>query len=134
MTPPPMNSPEPESPGLLESLRSLGANLVGTLHDRVELFSLELEEERARLIRTMVWISIALFLGMMTAVLLSLTLVHLFWESARIYVLVGLTLLYGGGLAVAIVSVRRSLARQPRPFAGTLAELEEDQACIQGRK
>jgi uncharacterized membrane protein YqjE len=129
-----MNSPESESPGMMESLRSLGANLVGTLHDRVELFSLELEEERARLIRTMVWISIALFLGMMTAVLLSLTVVYLFWDSARIYVLVGLTLLYGGGLIAAVVSVRRSLARQPRPFAATLAELEEDQACIRDRK
>ncbi len=129
-----MNPSDPESPGLLESLRSLGANLIGTVHDRVEMFSLEIEEERARLIRTMVWISIALFLGMMTAVLLSLTVVHLFWEGARVYVLVGLTLFYGGGLAVAVVSVRRSLARQPRPFAATLSELEEDQACIRGRK
>lgn len=129
-----MNPPESETPGLIESLRSLAVNLIGTLHDRVELFSLELEEERTRLIQTMVWISIALFLGMMAAVLLSLTIVYLFWDSARIFVLIGLTLLYSGGLAVAVVSVRRSFARQPRPFAATLSELQEDKSCIQDRK
>ena len=61
----------------------------------------------------------------------SLTLVYLFWESARIAVLGGLTVLYGGALLAIIVAFRRYLARQPSPFAATLQEIGKDRACIQ---
>ena len=129
-----MNDPDSPSPGILESLRTLGDSLLATVHDRIALFSLELEEERTRLILTIIWISLALFAGVMTAVLASITLVFLFWETARLAVLLALTFLYGAALAYAIATVRRHLARQPRPFAASLAELAEDQACIRGKK
>ena len=129
-----MNETDSESPGLLDSLRMLGDSLLATVHDRIELFSLEIEEERSRLILTIIWISLALFAGVMTALLASITLVFLFWETARLAVLLTLTVVYGSALAYTIVTVRRHLARQPRPFAASLAELEEDQACIRGKK
>jgi uncharacterized membrane protein YqjE len=129
-----MNETDSDSPGLLDSLRMLGDSLLATVHDRIELFSLEIEEERSRLILTIIWISLALFAGVMTALLASITLVFLFWETARLAVLLTLTVVYGSALAYTIVTVRRHLARQPRPFAASLAELEEDQACIRGKK
>ena len=59
-----------------------------------------------------------------------LTLVYLFWESARLTVLGGLTLLYAAVLVLIIVAFRRHLARHPKPFAATRQELSEDRACI----
>jgi uncharacterized membrane protein YqjE len=70
------------------------------------------------------------FLGMMAIMFASLTLVYLFWETARLAVLGGLTVLYAGALAVIILAFRRYLARQPSPFAATLQEIGEDRACI----
>jgi uncharacterized membrane protein YqjE len=125
-----MDTPPPAPAGLIESFRLLGDSLMASVQDRLELFSVELQEEKFRLIRTFLWISAALFTGMMTVMFASITLVYLFWESARLFVLGGLTLLYAAALVTIVVVFRRFLARQPRPFAATLEEIGEDRACI----
>jgi uncharacterized membrane protein YqjE len=125
-----MEKESPAKPGLLGSFRTLGDALVATLQDRLELVSVELQEEKFRLIQIFIWISAAVFSGMMAITFASLTLVYLCWESARLAVLGGLTLLYAGALLAIMVAFRRFLARQPRPFAATLQEIGEDRACI----
>jgi uncharacterized membrane protein YqjE len=116
--------------GFLGSLRALGDGLLLTVQDRLELFSVELQEEKFRLIQTFIWISAAVFTGMMAVTFASLTLVYLFWESARLAVLGGLTVFYAGVLAVIVLAFRRFLARQPSPFSATREEIQEDRACI----
>ncbi len=125
-----MEPTPPSSAGFMGSLRALGDGLIASLHDRLELFSVELQEEKFRLIQIFIWISAAIFTGMMAITFASITLVYLFWESARIAVLTGLTLLYAGALVAIIVAFRRHLARQPRPFAATLQEINTDRSCI----
>ena len=121
-TPPPL--------GFLGSLRTLGDGLLGTVQDRLELFSVELQEEKFRLIQIYVWISAAIFTGMMAITFASLTLVYLFWESARLAVLGALTVAYAGVLIAIIVAFRRYIARQPRPFLATRQEIGKDRSCI----
>ena len=75
-------------------------------------------------------ISVGIFTGMMALMFASLTLVYLFWESARLAVLGGLTVFYCAALAAVIIAFRRFVARQPKPFAATLQEIGEDRACI----
>lgn len=116
--------------GFLGSFRMLGDSMLGMVQDRLTLFSVELQEEKFRLIQTFIWISAAVFTGMMAVTFASLTLVYLFWESARLAVLGGLTLLYSGGLVAIIVAFRRFVARQPSPFNATLQEISEDRSCI----
>ncbi|MDP1579865.1 MAG: phage holin family protein [Candidatus Didemnitutus sp.] len=116
--------------GLLGSFHVLGDTLLATLQDRVTLISVELQEEKFRLIQTFVWISAAVFAGMMMLTFASLTLVYYCGESSRLAVLGGLTLLYAGALIAIVVLLRRFLARQPKPFVATLQELGEDRACI----
>jgi uncharacterized membrane protein YqjE len=120
----------PSSTGLISSFRLLGDNLLGTVQDRLELFSVELQEEKFRLILTFVWISAAVFTGMMALAFASLTVVYLFWESARLAVLSGLTVLYAIALVLTIVSFRRFIARQPSPFSATRQEIGKDRTCI----
>ena len=124
---------EPTTPGpagYLSSLRSLGDSLLASVQDRLELFTVELQEEKFRLIQIFIWISAAVFTGMMVITFASLTLVYLFWESARLAVLGGLTVFYAGAFVGIIVALRRYLVRQPKPFAATLQEIGEDRACI----
>lgn len=116
--------------GLLGLLRSLGGGLLASVQDRIELFALELQEEKLHLIRTLIWVSAIVFTGLIAVLLASLTLVYLFWDSARLAALAGLTGLYLVALGVMIVTFRRYLARQPTPFAATRQELREDRACI----
>ena len=125
-----METTTPDSAGIIGSLRSLGDNLLASVQDRLELFSMDLQEEKFRLIQTFVWISVGIFTGMMALMFASLTLVYLFWESARLAVLGGLTVFYFAALAAVIIAFRRFVARQPKPFAATLQEIGEDRACI----
>lgn len=126
-----MENGTPAPAGFLGSFRALGDSLLGTVYDRIELFSVELQEEKLRLIQIFFWICAAIFTGMMAITFASLTVVYLFWETARLAVLGGLTLLYVGALVAIIVAFRRYLARQPQPFASTLGEIGEDRTCIQ---
>ena len=125
-----METAPPAPAGFLGSLRELSDGLLHTVQDRIELFAVELQEEKFRLIQTFIWISAAVFTGMMAVMFASLTLVYLFWDSARIAVLGGLTTFYAVALVIIIIAFRRVVARQPRPFAATLDELNEDRACL----
>jgi len=116
--------------GFLGSFRALADTLLSSVQDRIELFSVELQEEKFRLIQIFVWICAAVFTGMMAITFASLTLVYLLWESARLAALGGLTLLYTGALVSIVVAFRSYIARQPRPFEATRQELAEDRSCI----
>jgi len=124
-------STAPSAPsGYLQALRALGDNLLAGAQDRLDLFAVELQEEKFRLIQTFLWISAAVFAAMMAMTFASLLVVYLFWESARIGVLGGLALFYGGALVAIIMALQRFIARQPSPFAATRREFETDRACI----
>ena len=125
-----METDTPAPAGFLDSFRALGDGLLGTAQDRLELFSVELQEEKFRLIQIFFWISAAVFTGLMTITFASLTLVYLFWESARLAVLGGLTAFYAVALVAIIVGYRRFIARLPTPFLATRQEIREDRACI----
>jgi uncharacterized membrane protein YqjE len=125
-----MESTTPPPEGYLSSLRSLGDGFLASVQDRLALFTVELQEEKFRLVQTFLWITAAVFTGMMAVTFASLVLVYIFWESARLAVLIGLALVYTGALVAIIVAFRRYLARQPSPFAATLHELGEDRECI----
>lgn len=126
-----MDERESSSPGFLDSLRSLGSNLLGTAHDRIELFTVELHEEKVRLIQLLIWIGAIGFAAVMALTFLTLTVVYLFWDSARFAVLGGFAVFYTAALVGAGFAFRSYLARQPRPFDATLQELREDRACMQ---
>lgn len=125
-----MPTDPPASPGFLDSFRALGDGLLATAKDRLELFSVELQEEKFRLIQIFFWISAAVFTGMLAITFASLTLVYLFWDSARLAVLGGLTIFYLAALVAIIVGYRRFISRLPIPFQASREELAKDSSCI----
>lgn len=128
-----MEQPHHGHVGYLDSLRSLVDGLLASAKDRLELLAVELQEEKLRLVQTFVWISAAVFTGILAVTFLSLTLVIIFWENARLEVLAGLSVLYLAATSAITLGFRRFLARQPAPFAATRQELEADRACILGK-
>jgi uncharacterized membrane protein YqjE len=127
--------PAPSAPtGLLGSLRSLGDDLLASVQDRIELFAIELQQEKLHLIRTLIWVSAIIFTGVIVVIFGSLTLIYFFWDSARLTALATLTGFYAVAFGVMIILFRRSIARRPSPFAATLQELCEDRTCIRQEK
>jgi uncharacterized membrane protein YqjE len=123
----------PAAGGLLNSIRGLADGLIETAHDRLELFVLELHEEKFRIIQLFIWISAAVFSGILAITFASLTVVYLFWETARLAVLGGFAVLYGGIFIGLLTYCRKFIQRQPRPFESTISELQQDRACIRPR-
>lgn len=125
-----MNPTEYNPAGFLGSLRLLGEGLLATVHSRFELFTVELQEEKIRFIQVYLWVTVAIFSGILAVIFGSITLVYIFWATARLPVLAGLTVLYAGGAVGVSLILRRLLLRQPRPFAATLSELRADRTCL----
>lgn len=125
-----MEDSTPVSEGVLASVRTLADKLLATAHDRLELISVELQEEKFRLIQIFIWISAAVFTAMMALTFVSITVVYLFWESARLAALCSLTGLYLVSCISIVVAFRRYIARQPRPFDATLQEMKLDRSYV----
>jgi uncharacterized membrane protein YqjE len=119
------------APGIAASARQLGSGLLAALAERLELFSLEVQEEKLRLIQLILVASAGVFAGTMALVFVSLTLVCLFWDSARLAALAGLAGFYTLAFLAVILVFRRFFTAQPRPFAGLQGELAKDRECIQ---
>ncbi|WP_148714268.1 phage holin family protein [Chitinolyticbacter meiyuanensis] len=107
-------------------LHRLAAAIVGLLHAHLGIFSIELEEARERVLRTLI-------LGVFGAGLLLLCLVSFAWalvlylpHTSRIAMLAifGAVFLLCGGICLWLAW--RGVARGPQPFAATLEELRRD--------
>jgi len=121
------------SSGLRDLARGIAANLAAIAQSRLELFSIELQEEKYRLIQVLIWASAAIFCGAMAFVLINVTVVYLFWESARLTVLLVLTFFYTFSLGGIAFGLKRYIGKQPLPFADTIQEFKKDRECFRKR-
>ena len=126
-------APAGQAPGLLQSLRNLLATLVALLQTRLELLATELEEERLRIGQVLLWGCVALVFLVLGAVMLTLFLVVLFWDTHRVLVSGLLALTYLAiGVAAAWMARSRAQARS-RLFSASLAELGKDREHLTSR-
>jgi uncharacterized membrane protein YqjE len=114
---------------LFSSLKRLGDLTLATAHNRIELFSVELQEEKARLIQAILLTAAAIALGVTALTLVTITVVVLFWENGRVPALCVLSGLFVVATCLAVRSLKKLLADAPG-FDSTLAELEKDRACF----
>jgi uncharacterized membrane protein YqjE len=115
--------------GLFASAKRLADLTLATAHNRVELFAVELQEEKCRFIQAVLLTASAIALGVSALAVVTITLVVLFWENGRMPVLCVLSALFIVGAGLVIRSLRKCLASGPG-FRSTLSELERDRACF----
>src|SRR5262245_42831585 len=93
-------------PTLTTLLRKTLTTGLGALRNRGELFIVEIQEEKARVVTVILRGILALLLGMMTALLLTATIIFMMPLAYRVYAAAVFTLLYLAGTIWAVVSVR----------------------------
>ncbi|GAA4329243.1 phage holin family protein [Pigmentiphaga soli] len=122
-----MSSPS----NLLGSLRALSATVVGILRTRLELISIELAEEKSRLMGMLLLALAGLLCLTLGLLMFSFLLVVLFWDTSyRLHAITIVGLVYlvlGIGM---LLAVRKQAAGSPIAFEETLAELERDRAML----
>jgi uncharacterized membrane protein YqjE len=117
---------------IFESAGRLGATLVAMVQTRVELASVELQEEAQRMLRYLVLSLMALFLAAMTVVLVTFFVILLFWDEHPLVATVLLALLYGTGACLLMLKVKSEIRSRPALLSNTLAELRKDAECMRG--
>jgi len=110
--------------------RRLSASLIEGLHLRLDLFALELGEERRRLsqlVLSTLALSLALF---MVFLCVNAALLILFWDDHRIPIAIGMCGFYGALAAVLGLVIARRIRRGARAFAATREVLEKDRRTL----
>lgn len=121
---------EASPPGFVARLRRVADNLLAAGQTRLALLSVELQEEKLRAVGLIFnTILAALFVGF-GSLFLAVFLTVWLWDSHRLLALgVATCVFFGVGLVAATQAARR-LNDGSRPFAGSLAELQQDREAL----
>ena len=117
--------------GLGEALSALASTTVATLRTRLELATVEFEEQRERTKLMLFLIVIATVFACFALIALSALVVVLLWDSYRLAALLGVALVYIVIAGSAFYALRQNTA--PRPFSATLQQLERDAEVLRRR-
>ncbi|MDQ0141663.1 phage holin family protein [Cupriavidus necator] len=118
------------SPKFLDAVRNLAGSLVAMAQTRLELASVELAEERTRLLKValLALFGLAFFgLGLVT---LTALIAILFWDTYRWQALGALTVLYLVLCAICLGYARSVLRNAPPMLESTLAEIDKDREIL----
>lgn len=122
------------SPGKFHQLSLLSKRIIHRLlaigENRLELFLVEVQEERERLVRVILLIIGMAVFGLLGGIALTFGIVVLLWDHSPALALFALTLLYG---VIALFLYSRLLAAQRdwQTLPGTLEQLRKDRVCLE---
>ncbi len=127
-----MSASDSPNPGIFASLTRLLHSTVSLLETRLELLTVELKEEKIRIIQILIWASAAIFLAAISLVMITLTILFAFWDdpTARIAGLIIISVFYLGCTAFAAKRLNDMLRHGGLPFAETLDQLKKDRSCL----
>ncbi|MCW2270521.1 hypothetical protein D3C77_38260 [compost metagenome] len=118
---------ESESSGTTgASSKRLGAAVLGLLHGHVELFGIELQEQKARTLSLLLFAGLALVFALLLLVALSALVLVLLWDSYRLAGVIGLCVFYGVAALYCGLRLKAAVYDESSPFSSTLEELAKD--------
>ncbi|QKZ03915.1 MULTISPECIES: phage holin family protein [Pseudomonas] len=108
------------------SSRRLGAALLGLLHSHVELFGIELQEQKSRTLSLLLFAGLALVFALLALVALSGLILILLWDNYRMQGMIGLCVFYLLAGLFCAFRLKAAIFDESSPFHGTLEELAND--------
>ena len=112
--------------GLFASLQRMLATLITLVQTRLELVSVEIEEQIEHAAAVLLWSIAAIFFASLSILLLALTIVIAFWDEHRLLAASLVTASFALTAVLAALVVRRRLRVRPRFLAATVREFERD--------
>jgi len=111
------------------TLRRLSETVLSILHNRLELLTLELKEEKFWAVGTLIVAVLAASFAILSIVAVLVTIAFLVPAEARGWVMVSISIMMIGGLVACVLNLKAKLNRPPA-LADTLAELKKDIECL----
>jgi uncharacterized membrane protein YqjE len=98
--------------------------------NRLELLTVEVQEERERLLHAILLAFGVATFGLLAGLTLTATLVVLLWEWSHVAVLLTLTVLYAGA-GICLYWRLTALLRDWQTLSASLDQLRKDRACLE---
>ncbi|MDD0975334.1 phage holin family protein [Pseudomonas fontis] len=108
------------------SSRRLGAAILGLLHGHVELFGIELQEQKSRTLSLLLFAGLALVFALLLLTALSALLLVLLWDSYRLAGIIGLCVFYSLAALFCGLRLKAAVFDESSPFESTLEEIAKD--------
>jgi uncharacterized membrane protein YqjE len=124
-----MDGTPPTEGGLLATVTRMLQTLRGLAASRLELFLVELKEDRARMFGALLLLAAGVVCALMTLLLITFTIIVVFWDTHRVLVLTVVTIFYAVTSTMAFVSLRSRVQRW-QAYPATLEEFKKDYACF----
>lgn len=109
-----------------ETVGRLAATFLAMVQTRLELASVEMEEQSQRYLGYLLLSLLALFLFGIAIALVALFVIILFWDTHRIEAVLGMAALFVLAALGVGLKVRAGFAAQPALLSATMAELQKD--------
>ncbi|MDB6065727.1 MAG: hypothetical protein JWR26_1935 [Pedosphaera sp.] len=129
-----MTGAETNPPGLFSLLRKLAMTGASALQNRGELFLVELQEEKNRVIELFIWAAAICFFGVMFIVVLTATIIFLVPEDQRVYAAGGFAVFYLVCSILALLNLKALVKSASLPFADTISEVKKDREWLESLK
>ena len=114
------------STGPSSTSRRLGAAVLGLLHSHVELFGIELQEQKARTVSLLLFAGLALVFALLLLVGLSALVMILVWDTYRLTGIISLCVFYILAAAFCGLRLKAAVFDESTPVHATLEELAND--------
>ena len=121
---------ESPAPGLFASLRRVFATLLQAASLRVELASVELDEQIAYARNLLLWFIVAIIGATLAALFLAVTIIIACWDNHRLLAVCGVTAAFALVGLVGAGFLRMRLNQRPLFLAATIHELKRDAAAM----
>ena len=104
--------------------------MVALLRSRLELASLEFEEQRESATELLVLVLSGVLLGLFALLFASVFVIACFWDTYRLQAIAGVTLFYVVLAVFVVMRLKRRQRERTPAFAATLAEFSHDAAAL----
>lgn len=120
--------------GLFASLKRLLEYGLGAFQNRIELFAVELQEEKNWVVTALLWTAGMVFFGLLALIFLTVAVVMFCPEDSRPYVLLGFGAAYLVLALWTVAGLRKLIRQKQLPFADSIAELKKDAEWLKSRE
>lgn len=119
--------------GLIASMKRAGASAIELARTRIELVSVEIEEQIEYAAKLLLWGAAAIYFASLALLLVALTIVIIFWDTHRVLAASLVTVAFALGAIGAALAVCSRLRHRPHFLSATTGELKKDAAALEGK-
>jgi uncharacterized membrane protein YqjE len=119
--------------GIISDARGLAADALAMVRTRLELIAIEVQEEKSRIARQVIYATATIFF-LSFGLLLGILWISFSLDEARRVMVIGiLAVVFLAAAALAAIRIAIE-SRRDRPFAATLSVLAEDERALGGQR